>query len=149
MTVSQDLSTATEIVARRWFDALTSGAGENAIEMLADDVEFVNYWPVPGYNTDMSWIGTWRGKDQVRESFRLFLEAVEVKEEEMVRLAVQGEHAAGVIRERSTVRATGVDFRIEFVQWLTVRDNRIVRWTSYTDPSEILRALRGDWSGGR
>ncbi|GAA3433310.1 nuclear transport factor 2 family protein [Kutzneria kofuensis] len=143
MSTAEQTAT-TEIVARQWFERLTSGDGEGALALMADDVEFVNYIPVPGYNTDMNWIGTWRGVDQVRESFRLFLDTVDVKREEVLRVIAQGEHAAGVIHEISTVKATGQDFEIEFVQWLTVRDGRIVRWMSYTDPSEILRAIRGE-----
>jgi ketosteroid isomerase-like protein len=39
------------------------------------------------------------------------------------------------------VKATGKAFEIEFVQWLKVRNGKIVRWKSYTDPSEIIRAM--------
>lgn len=141
---ADELSATTEIVARQWFEKLTSGDGEGALALMSENVEFVNYIPVPGYNTEMNWIGTWRGVDQVRESFRLFLSTVEVKQEELLRIIAQGEHAAGVIHEVSTVKSTGQDFEIEFVQWLTVRDGKIVRWMSYTDPSEILRAIRGE-----
>jgi ketosteroid isomerase-like protein len=50
----------------------------------------------------------------------------------------------GVLHERSTVKRTGMAFEIEFVQWLTVRDGKIVRWKSFTDPSQILRAIKGE-----
>ena len=72
---------------------------------------------------------------------------MDVRFEKLVNLGVDGDQAAGVIHEMSTVRGTGVEFEIEFVQWLTVRDGKIVRWKSYTDPSQIVRALRGDVSG--
>jgi ketosteroid isomerase-like protein len=105
-------------------------------------VEFVNYTPVPGYNTDMRWIGTHRGPSAVRESLAVFLGMCEVRSEELVRLVVDGEEAMGVVHEVSVVRDTGREFDIEFVQHLTVRDGRIVRWKSYTDPSPIVRAIR-------
>jgi ketosteroid isomerase-like protein len=41
------------------------------------------------------------------------------------------------------VKKTGQAFDIEFIQWLTVRGGRIVRWKSFTDPSQILRAIDG------
>ena len=49
-----------------------------------------------------------------------------------------------MIAERGVVRATGLPYAIEFVQWLTIRDGKIVRWKSYTDPSSIERAICGE-----
>ncbi|KQV15311.1 MULTISPECIES: ankyrin repeat domain-containing protein [unclassified Kitasatospora] len=140
----EQLSAATRAVAERWFTALTTGDFPTALDCLADDVEWVNYAPVPGYNDDMPWIGTLHGKDAVLASLGVFTSLVEVGEEVLVRLSVDGENAAGVIHERSVVKENGLPFEIEFIQWLTVRDGRIIRWKSYTDPSEIVRALRGD-----
>ena len=133
----------TRTVAEAWFDATTHGRVQEAVALMSEDVEFINYVPVPGYNTDMPWIGTAHGPAEVLESFGVFVGTCEVREERLVALAVDGEQAMGVIRERSAARATGLEFEIEFVQWLTVRDGRIVRWKSYTDPSPIVRAIRG------
>ncbi|MEU9593833.1 nuclear transport factor 2 family protein [Streptomyces sp. NPDC048219] len=132
----------TRRVAQRWFDALTSGDFETALDTLAEDVEWINYTPVPGYNDGMKWIGTHHGRDAVLATLRIFHSTVDVQVEKLVNLVVDGCQAAGVVHELSTVRATGATFEIEFVQWLTVRGDRIVRWKSYTDPSQILRALR-------
>lgn len=90
----------------------------------------------------MPWIGTYKGVDAVVASFRMFGSLVEVQKEELVRLVVDGEEAAGVIHEISRVRDTGLQFEIEFIQWLTIRNGKIVRWKSYTDPSQIIRALQ-------
>ncbi|MFI7386460.1 nuclear transport factor 2 family protein [Streptomyces sp. NPDC049813] len=141
------MSNATEEtrkVAQRWFDALTSGDFDTAVDTLAEDVEWINYIPVPSYNDDMKWIGTHRGRDAVLATLKIFHDAVDVRGEKLVNLVVDGCEAAGVVHELSSVRATGATFEIEFVQWLTVRDGRIVRWKSYTDPSPIIRALRDD-----
>lgn len=131
-------------VAKQWFSALKQGNVEVALSCLADDVEWLNYTIIPGFNDIMPWIGTYHGVEQVIETFQIFTGLVDVKFEELVKLAVQGEEAAGVIDERSIVKATGLEFEIEFVQWLTIRNGKIVRWKSYTDPSSIIRALRGD-----
>ncbi len=66
--------------------------------------------------------------------------------EELVTSAADGENAAGVIHERTRVKSTGLEFEIEFIQWLTVGNGKIVRWKSYTDPSPIIKATRGDAS---
>ncbi|MFH8386522.1 nuclear transport factor 2 family protein [Kitasatospora sp. NPDC018058] len=133
----------TREIATGWFDALTGGDFERALGYLADDVEWINYTPVPGWNDAMPWIGTLRGKAAVRDSLGVFAGMVELGKEELVELVVDGEQAMGVLHERSTLRTTGMAFEIEFVQWLTVRDGKIVRWKSFTDPSQILRAIKG------
>ncbi|MDI3418522.1 nuclear transport factor 2 family protein [Streptomyces luteolus] len=139
-----ELTEETRIVVERWFDALTSGDFETALNTLAEDVEWINYSPVPGYNDDMKWIGTVRGRDAVLETLKVFTGTADVKVEKLINLVVEGDQAAGVIHEVSVVKETGQEFEIEFIQWLTVRDGHIVRWKSYTDPSQIIRALRGD-----
>jgi uncharacterized protein len=66
---------------------------------------------------------------------------VEPKSEELVELIVEGENAVGIVHEISVIRETGKEFEIEFVQWLKIRNGKIVRWKSYTDPSSILSAM--------
>lgn len=143
--MSDDMATGdtTQEVARRWFDALLKGDIDAAAACLDDDVEWINYKVVPGYNDVMPWIGTYRGPKQVFETFKIFTDLVSVQKEELVRLVVEGEEAAGVIHETSVVKETGCSFEIEFVQWLTIRHGKIVRWKSYTDPSPILAAFAG------
>ncbi|MFJ4688128.1 nuclear transport factor 2 family protein [Streptomyces sp. NPDC091377] len=137
----------TRKVAQQWFDALTGGDFETALNTLDENVEWINYAPVPGYNDDMKWIGTVHGREAVLGTLQVFTGAVDVKFEKLVNLVVDGNQAAGVISEVSVVKETGVEFQIEFVQWLTVNDGKITRWKSYTDPSQIIRALRGDTTG--
>ncbi|MEU2828837.1 nuclear transport factor 2 family protein [Streptomyces lavendulae] len=137
------MTSRTREIAEGWFAALTSGDADRALGYLAEDVEWVNYTPVPGYNDRMPWIGTYRGPAAVLDSLKVFLGMVDVRFEELVQLVVDGEQAMGVIAEESVVKETGQTFEIEFIQWLTVRDGKIVRWKSYTDPSQILRAIEG------
>lgn len=141
--MTQTVGADTGSVATAWFKALSTGDVPTVSALMAEDIEFVNYTPVPGFNDDMTWIGTYQGRDAALASFGVFVGACEVLDERLVQLVVDGDNAMGVIAERSRVRATGLEFEIEFVQWLTVRDGRIVRWKSYTDPSSIIRAIRG------
>jgi ketosteroid isomerase-like protein/catechol 2,3-dioxygenase-like lactoylglutathione lyase family enzyme len=131
-------------VARRWFTAMAAGDIQTALSCLDVEVEWVNYKIVPGFNDAMPWIGTYHGPDQVFATFKIFTDLVQVQSETLDALVVQGEDAMGVVHEKSVVKATGLPFEIQFVQWLTVRSGKIVRWKSYTDPSPILMALRGN-----
>lgn len=138
---------STRDVAVTWFGALASGDIGTAAACLADDVEWINYRVVPGYNDVMPWIGTYRGPQSVLDTFKIFTDLVTVQSEELVRLVVEGEEAAGIVHEVSVVKETGSLFDIEFVQWLTIRDGKIVRWKSYTDPSPIIAAFAGEDKG--
>ncbi|MFF0628063.1 nuclear transport factor 2 family protein [Streptomyces sp. NPDC004296] len=137
------MTRTTRETAAGWFSALTSGDAERALTYLADDVEWVNYAPVPGYNDRMPWIGTYHGPAAVLASLKVLLDVVAVGTEELVDLVVEGDQAIGVLYEKSVVKKTGQSFELEFIQRLTVRDGKIVRWKSYTDPSRILRAIDG------
>ena len=138
-----DIESGTREVAQGWFDALTSGDINTALAYLDENVEFINYTPVPGYNDDMRWIGTYHGRDAAFDSFQVFVGMCEVEIEELTSLVVDGAEAMGVMHEVSVVRETGIRFEIEFIQRLTIRDEKIIRWKSYTDPSPIIRAIRG------
>ena len=144
MSTETELVPSTRSVAEGWLSALISGDLDTAVEYLAPDIEFINHTPVPGYNTDMVWIGTKHGRAEVLASVQQFLELVEVQIEEVVALVVDGEDAIGVVHEVSRARKTGVTFDVEFCQRMTVRDGKIVRWRSFTDSAAIVAALRGD-----
>jgi ketosteroid isomerase-like protein len=136
----------TRAVARAWFDALLRGDMETAGNLLAPDVRFINHTPVPGFNTDMAWIGTHVGRQAALDSFGVFIGVCDVRQEELVGLFVDGEDAIGIIHEVSAVRANGARFEIEFIQRLTVRNGHIVQWRSYSDSAAIVRALRQEAS---
>ena len=135
-------SATTRAVAQKWFDGMTGGDPDTAFTCLDENVEWINYKIVPGYNDIMPWIGTVHGVEEVRKTGVIFLGLVDVQSEERLGLVGEGENAMGVIHEKSVVKATGMPFEIEFIQWLKVRNGKIVRWKSYTDPSEIIRALK-------
>jgi ketosteroid isomerase-like protein len=146
MSRTAELTRSTRAVAEGWVAALIKHDLDTALGLLAPDVEFVNYTPIPGYNDDMQWIGTYHGREAVLASLKVFAGQCEVHDEKLVKLVVEGNEAMAVVHETSVARATGVEFEVEFIQWLTVRDGQIARWKSFTDPSSIVRALRGDRS---
>jgi ketosteroid isomerase-like protein len=146
MSRTAELTRSTRTVAETWVTALIEHDLDTALGLLATDAEFINYTPIPGYNDDMKWIGTYHGRAAVLASLKVFAGQCEVHDEKLVKLVVEGNEAMAVVHEISVARATGVEFEVEFIQWLTVRDGQIVRWKSFTDPSSIVRAIRGDRS---
>lgn len=133
----------TRRAAERWFDALHSGDRAAIGAMLTPDIEWINYIRVPGYNDAIPWIGEYHSVEEVLHTFDIFLGLVDVQHEDVLRIAADGDQAACMVHEQSVVKATGMAFDIQFVQWLTIRDGRVARWQSFTDPSAIIRALKG------
>jgi ketosteroid isomerase-like protein len=133
----------TREVAQTWFTSMAKGDGDKALSLLAENVEWINYTIVPGMNDAMPWIGTYHGVNDVAKSLGVFLGLCQVKFEELVDLFIDGENAIGIVHEVSVVKETRCEFEIEFVQWLKIRNGKIVRWKSYTDPSSIIAALKG------
>ena len=144
MSRTAELTRSTRAVAESWVTALIEHDLDTALGLLAPDVEFINYTPIPGYNDDMKWIGTYHGREAVLASLKVFAGQCEVHDEKLLKLVVEGNEAMAVVHEISVAKATGCEFEVEFIQWLTVRDGQIVRWKSFTDPSSIVRAIRGD-----
>jgi ketosteroid isomerase-like protein len=133
---------STRATALAWFERVCGGDVAQAADLLGDDVEWVNFVGVPGHHDCMPWIGTYYGPAAVLASFEAFTSVCEVKRKELRGLVVDGDQAVGVVYEKGLARGTGVAFEIEYVERLTVRGGRIVRWKSYTDPCSIIRALR-------
>jgi uncharacterized protein len=132
---------STRDVATAWFEHISRGEIEQALALCHEDIEFINYEPVEGFNTQMSWIGTQHGRAETYKSFLKFTSVADVQLEELTNLVVERDTAVGFVHEISEIRDTGRRFEIDFVQTLTVRNGLITRWKSYTDPSPILRAL--------
>ncbi|MEJ2691631.1 MAG: hypothetical protein P8166_00940 [Candidatus Thiodiazotropha sp.] len=104
MSESKPIDVAvTRSVAQKWFDGMTGGDPDSAFTCLDENVEWINYKIVPGYNDSMPWIGTVHGIEEVKKTGVIFLGMVEVQSEELLELVVEGENAMGVIHEKSVV----------------------------------------------
>ncbi|MGO9156111.1 ankyrin repeat domain-containing protein [Mycobacterium sp.] len=131
-----------EKIASQWFSALDRGDIDAAMSLLAPDVEWVNLPKVPGVSDIISWLGTCHGVEEVRNSFRVRDAVAEVQLFKPGKLIVQGDQAFGTVHDISRIKSTGAEFDIEFATWMQIRNDKIVRWKSYCDPSPIIAAFR-------
>lgn len=129
---------------KAWFDALARGDGQAALNILDENVVWVNTSPEQGLSDIIPWLGEYHGRDAVAETFVIWAELSEVKDFEVRRLFVDGDEAVAVVHEVALVKPTGLHYDIEFIQRLGIENGRIVRWTSYWDTAKGIVAFRSD-----
>src|SRR5262245_32734403 len=123
----------TRRVADRWFAALKAGDGAAALGCLADDVVWINNPPDKGLSDIIPWLGEYHGRQAVLGTFEIWARLSAVQSFELVRLVIDGAEALAIVHEVAKVKATGLNYDIEFIQRLRVADERIVFWKSYWD----------------
>ena len=101
-------------------------------------------WDIPRtkYNQDIPWAGKKHGREEVREAFKLRDDVLEVHEFQPREIIVEGNNAAVIVYERSSIRGTKEMFELEMVQVMTVENEKISQWKAYYDPCAILAAFQ-------
>ncbi|MEZ5785363.1 MAG: ankyrin repeat domain-containing protein [Xanthobacteraceae bacterium] len=134
----------TRAVVNRWFDALRRGDGAAALNCLDDNVVWINSPPDKGVSDIVPWLGEYHGRQAVEETFVIWGQLSQVKQMEVRNIVYDRDEALAIVHEVATIRATGLDYDIEFIQRIRVANDRIVFWKSYWDTSKGIVAFRGD-----
>lgn len=131
-------------VAEKWFGLLKEGKGPEALACLDDNIVWINNPPDKGLSDIVPWLGEYHGIDAVRQSFVIWGGLSEVKNFELRKLVVDGDEVFAVVHEVATIKATGLNYDIEFIQRFRVTGNKIVFWKSYWDTVKGIIPFRGD-----
>ena len=127
-------------IVRAWFDHLGDGRFESMHEYHSTDI----VWELmPGPAEEVApWFGVFRGRVGVDECLRRFAESVETKRVVIEEPLVAGDDRVTVPGFCDlVVRATGREFRIEFVEYFRFRSDRIVLVKVYGDSAAAGRAF--------
>lgn len=134
----------TRVAVDRWFGALGRGDGQAALSCLDDNVVWINGPGIPGLSDIVPWLGEYHGRKAVEGSFVIWNQLSQVKEFEVRKVVIDGDEALAVVHEVATIKATGLDYDIEFIQRINVANNKIVGWKSYWDTARGIVPFRGD-----
>jgi len=134
----------TRRVAEKWFAALKAGDGEQALSCLDDDIVWINNPGEKGLSDIIPWLGEYRGRQAVIDSFVVWGRASAVQEFELLELVVESDEVFAVVHEVATIKATGLNYDIEFIQRFRVANEKIVFWKSYWDTVRGIVPFRGD-----
>lgn len=134
----------TQAVVGRWFGALARGDNQAALNCLADGIVWINGPGIAGLSDIVPWLGEFHGREAVEASFVVWGQLSAVKHFEIRKLVIEGDEALAIVHEVATIKATGLDYDIEFIQRITVANDRIVAWKSYWDTARGIVPFRGD-----
>ena len=126
------------------YRALARGDFAAFLDTLADDIELENVGPPA-----LPFVGRWQGRDQVAEAVQRNFSLIEDQRPEVLSLVAQGDTVVVVARERGRVRSTGQEYDMHWVQMLTYRERRLVKFRQVFDSGSILHALTGSATPGR
>lgn len=132
----------TRKVAQAWFESLESGDFDSALALLDDNVEWDNIPPIPikGMHDIAPWLGRYHNKKDVIDSFGVWGALSELKAFKLVDLFVHDDEALGLAHETAKCKATGVVYNLYVPTIITVRNEKIVKWQVYWDPTPLIAA---------
>ena len=133
----------TRSAAEKWFRALEDGDIDTVLSMLDDEIVWQNIPRARGLSEVIPWLGTYRGRDEVIRSFKIWGENVNVNSFEVEKILVQGNEVLGLCHEIATIKKTGIPAEIFFIQYFTVENGKVLKWRSFWDPCPYITAFRG------
>lgn len=125
-----------------WFKSLGSNDFKTAMDCLDKDIEWVNIQPVTGVSDIIPWIGTAYGIDEVEKTFGIRDNLTRIMLFKPGEVIINDDSAVGFIHEIAEIKETGESYDITFATWIKARNGKIVRWQSFCDPSQIIKAFR-------
>lgn len=123
-------------LARSIYDSFTAGNLPKILGMLAPGVR----WCVPDM-PNVPYAGCREGGKAVEEFFQQLLGSQEILEFSLERVCADAEKAAGIGSYRWKVRATGREFRLEWIHLFTISKGKITEFKEYYDPRPIIAAF--------
>src|ERR687890_1439983 len=123
-------------VIRRFYGAFGRGDIPAALDLLADDVEWIFRAP-----SVIPFAGTRRGREGVAEFFSLVEGNLEFQEFEPREVVAQGDTVVVLGFERSLVKPTGRTFEQEWAHVYTLRDGKVATFLALEDTAAHVDAF--------
>ncbi|AGA27649.1 nuclear transport factor 2 family protein [Singulisphaera acidiphila] len=104
------------------YQAIAQGDLAAFADMLAEDVDLEIHGPLT-----VPYLGSWRGRQQVVEAVRNNFATVEEQCPELQSVIAQGDTVVASGNERGRYKATGQDYDIQWVQFHTFSEGKLIR----------------------
>lgn len=83
------------------------------------------------------------GKKQILDFLQTLVDTLQVKNSVQHRLIAEGDTVMVLGYVHSMVKATGIDFKSEYVHILTVKDDKLLSYREFLDNAQLLAAYKG------
>ena len=123
-------------VIRRFYGAFGRGDIPAALDLLADDVEWIFRAP-----SVIPFAGTRRGREGVAQFFSLVEETLEFQQFEPREFVAQGDMVVVLGFERNLIKPTGRTFEQEWAHVYALRDGKIAKHQGFEDTAAYVAAL--------
>ena len=123
-------------IVRRGYEAFGRGDIEGLVSLMADDVT----WVTPG-PSDLPTAGKRRGRDQVREFFRVVDELLQFDAFDPHTFIAQGDHVVVLGSDALKLKSSGEPLQESWAHTFTVKNGQIVAFQEYLDTSALVAAM--------
>jgi ketosteroid isomerase-like protein len=139
--VTDDRSAQTRTIVQELHTAYREGDAERVAALIDDDID----WCIHGPSRVFDFEGPRRGKAQVLDVLAAIGQRFELKRYEHEQLIVEGERAAVLSQVSFVQRATGRTLSMRLINFIRVRDGRIVEFREFSDTFDVVEQAAGTW----
>jgi ketosteroid isomerase-like protein len=120
------------------YAAFQQGDIETVLKALTDDVR----WWVAGSPNSLPYAGTYTGREQVTQFFKVLGETVEFETFEPQEYLAQGEKVVASGRDRRRTKSNNNVFENQWAMIFTLRQGKVTAFRAYDDTEAAASAIR-------
>lgn len=139
MTIDQ--AAQTRVIVQDLRKAYVAGDVETVAALIDDDID----WCIYGPSRVFAFEGPRRGKAQAMEVLAAIGALFELKRYEHEQLIVEGDRAAVLSQTSFVQRSTGRTLSMRLINFIRVRDGKIVEFREFSDTFDAVEQAAGAW----
>ena len=139
MTEAQ--ASQTRATLKDLYGAYREGNAERIAALIDEDIDWCIYGPARVFPFE----GPRRGKAQVIDVLAAIGAQYELKRHDQEIMIVEGERAAVLSQAAFVQRATGRTLSMRLINFVRVRDGRIVEFREFSDTFDVVEQAAGTW----
>jgi uncharacterized protein len=141
VAVTDAQATQTRATVQALYQAYREGNAERVAALIHDDID----WCIYGPSRVFAFEGPRRGKAQVMDVLAAIGRQFELKRYDNELLIVEGERAAVLSQVSFVQRATGRTLSMRLINFIRIRDGRIIEFREFSDTFDVVEQAAGAW----
>ena len=131
----------TRAIVQELYKAYREGNAQRVAGLIHEDID----WCIHGPSRVFAFEGPRRGIAQVMEVLAAIGQQFELRRYEHELLIVEGERAAVLSQVSFIQRATGRTLSMRLINFIRVRDGKIVEFREFSDTFDVVEQALGAW----